>query len=183
MCSLFRNEPRRWLALLPALVLAACSGAQSSSQAPAAPGAPHDVALSTSFPGGGSAPPPDPAGKLYDGNPQAIAEGKRLFGWYNCVGCHFNGAGGIGPALMDATWIYGDSIDQIYSSIAHGRPNGMPSWQGKLSPEQIWQLAAYVRSLPVPSPVNAGKSTPQPPPPVRIPAGNPAGPANTGGTP
>ena len=28
-------------------------------------------------------------------NAYAIAQGKRLFSWYNCVGCHANGGGGI----------------------------------------------------------------------------------------
>lgn len=34
----------------------------------------------------------------YEGNAYAISEGQRLFNWYNCVGCHANGGGGIsGP--------------------------------------------------------------------------------------
>ena len=28
-----------------------------------------------------------------------------------------------------------------------GRPNGMPSFGGKVSSQQLWQLTAYVRSL------------------------------------
>jgi cytochrome c oxidase cbb3-type subunit 3 len=65
----------------------------------------------------------------------------------NCVGCHSHGGGGMGPALMDDEWRYGGRIDQIATSIAEGRPNGMPSWRSKLTEDQIWQLAAYVRSL------------------------------------
>jgi cytochrome c oxidase cbb3-type subunit 3 len=53
----------------------------------------------------------------------------------------------MGPALMDDEWRYGGRIDQIAATIAEGRPNGMPSWRGKLTDDQIWQLAAYVRSL------------------------------------
>ena len=66
-----------------------------------------------------------------EGNPQAIADGERLFDWYNCSGCHFHGGGGMGPALMDQQWIYGGALDQIYASIVQGRPNGMPSWGRK----------------------------------------------------
>jgi cytochrome c oxidase cbb3-type subunit III len=33
----------------------------------------------------------------YGYNAHAISEGKRLFTWYNCVGCHANGGGGMGP--------------------------------------------------------------------------------------
>jgi len=48
---------------------------------------------------------------------------------------------------MDDKWIYGGEIDQIYLSIAQGRPNGMPAFAGLVPPEQMWQIAAYVRSL------------------------------------
>jgi cytochrome c oxidase cbb3-type subunit III len=65
----------------------------------------------------------------------------------NCVGCHSHGGGGMGPALMDDEWRYGGRIDQIAASIAEGRPNGMPAWRNKLTDQQIWQLAAYVRTL------------------------------------
>jgi cytochrome c oxidase cbb3-type subunit 3 len=48
---------------------------------------------------------------------------------------------------MDDKWRYGGRIDQIAASIAEGRPNGMPAWKAKLTSDQIWQLAAYVRSM------------------------------------
>ena len=53
----------------------------------------------------------------------------------------------MGPALMDDEWRYGGRIDQIATTIAEGRPNGMPAWRGKLTEDQIWKLAAYVRTL------------------------------------
>lgn len=65
----------------------------------------------------------------------------------NCNGCHFNGGGGIGPALMDDEWIYGSRIENIVQTIKEGRPNGMPSFRGKIPDDQIWQIAAYVRSM------------------------------------
>jgi len=76
-----------------------------------------------------------------------VSEGKRLFGWYNCVGCHANGGGGSGPALMDDDWIYGSDPAQIFRTIVEGRPNGMPSFRGKIPENQIWQIVAYIRSL------------------------------------
>jgi len=83
----------------------------------------------------------------YEGNAYAIAEGQRLYEQYNCSGCHFHGGGGIGPALMDNEWIYGSSPANIYTSIAEGRPNGMPSWGGHIPDYQIWELTTYVRAL------------------------------------
>ncbi len=83
----------------------------------------------------------------YANSAYAVAEGKRLYSAYNCVGCHQQGGGGIGPALMDSTWIYGSHPDQIFSDIVQGRPNGMPSFAGRIPDYQIWELVAYVRSL------------------------------------
>jgi cytochrome c oxidase cbb3-type subunit 3 len=83
----------------------------------------------------------------YDHNAYGTTEGQLLFGQMNCSGCHSNGGGGMGPPLMDDTWRYGYSPDEIFSSIADGRPNGMPAWRSRLTNEQIWQLVSYVRSL------------------------------------
>jgi cytochrome c oxidase cbb3-type subunit 3 len=83
----------------------------------------------------------------YEENAYAISEGKNLYSAFNCVGCHAHGGGNIGPALMDATWRYGERPEQIFSSIMDGRPNGMPSFRGRITDQQGWQLAAYVRSL------------------------------------
>jgi len=98
-------------------------------------------------PGRGGVLPPDPRGQLYEKSAYHVSEGSRLFRWYNCSGCHANGGGGMGPALIDDEWRYGSSIEQIYGTILEGRPNGMPSFRGKATEQQIWQLAAYVRSL------------------------------------
>ena len=83
----------------------------------------------------------------YEESAYAVGEGKRLFSAFNCAGCHNHGGGGIGPALMDAKWIYGSHPEQIYSTIVQGRPNGMPSFAGKIPDYQVWELVAYVRSL------------------------------------
>jgi cytochrome c oxidase cbb3-type subunit 3 len=48
---------------------------------------------------------------------------------------------------MDAKWIYGDQPENIFETIAEGRPNGMPAFGGKIGSDQIWQIVAYVRSL------------------------------------
>ncbi len=83
----------------------------------------------------------------YDGSAYAISEGQRLFNWYNCSGCHANGGGGIGPPLIKQQWIYGVEPANLFDTIVKGRPNGMPSWGGRIPEYQIWQLVAFVRSL------------------------------------
>jgi cytochrome c oxidase cbb3-type subunit 3 len=113
-----------------------------------APAAPDTHPRLTSFqPGVPIEDPPSKIGKQYEWNAYHIAQGGRLFRWYNCNGCHGSGGGAIGPALMDDQWRYGGHIDQVHASIIEGRPNGMPSWRGKLTDAQAWELAAYVLSL------------------------------------
>ena len=91
--------------------------------------------------------PPRSLRNPYEGNAYAISEGQRLYTWYNCTGCHFRGGGGIGPPLMDDLWIYGGDPGNIFDTIVQGRPNGMPSWRGKIPEYQIWQIVAYVQSM------------------------------------
>lgn len=84
---------------------------------------------------------------LYLENAYAISQGKQLFGWYNCVGCHSHGGGGMGPPLIDDKWRYGAEPEAIYKTIVDGRPNGMPSFAGRIADQQVWQIVAYVRSM------------------------------------
>jgi cytochrome c oxidase cbb3-type subunit III len=84
-----------------------------------------------------------------------LAEGKRLYTAYNCNGCHSHGGGGIGPPLMDDYWIYGSHPENIHDTIVEGRPNGMPSFGGKIPDYQVWEIAAYVRSMSGLAPKNA----------------------------
>lgn len=140
-----------WLAVT-ALLLAGIAFAQESVTEKVAAPADREpqliLPLGPLTPGGG-----DPIwekanlGANYDGNEEMIQAGKQLYAAMNCVGCHSHGGGGMGPALMDDTWIYGSSIEHIVSTIREGRPNGMPSYRGRLPDEQIWQIAAYVRSF------------------------------------
>ena len=91
----------------------------------------------------------------YERNAYALAAGKRLWSWYNCSGCHANGGGGSGPALTDGVWIYGGDGRSIYETIVAGRPNGMPAFGGRIPTDQIWQLAAFVRSTAGMAPADA----------------------------
>jgi cytochrome c oxidase cbb3-type subunit III len=91
--------------------------------------------------------PTDP----YIHDPVALQDGRRLFNWYNCSGCHGGHAGGgMGPSLRDPVWKYGNRDDQIFDTIAHGRSMGMPSWGTKIPERQIWELVAYIKSMGTP---------------------------------
>jgi cytochrome c oxidase cbb3-type subunit 3 len=146
MSSRFRNSAVA--ALAAAAVLSGCDRDKRDTRGtPLGETVPVAATPDTIYPVNAQPPPLDPRAAAYERNAYAIAQGQQLFTWMNCVGCHAHGGGGQGVALIDGKWRYGGRIDQIAASIAQGRPNGMPSWKGKLTNQQIWQLAAYVRSL------------------------------------
>jgi len=131
-----------------ALLASACDREERHSRSkPLGETAAAGASPDTIYPGATAPAPLDARAKLYDNNAPAIAEGQFLYMKMNCVGCHSHGGGGMGPPLMDDEWRYGGRIDQIVATIAEGRPNGMPAWRGKLTPDQMWKIAAYVRTL------------------------------------
>jgi cytochrome c oxidase cbb3-type subunit 3 len=89
--------------------------------------------------------PGDPRAKLYETNLYLQGEGGRMFQWFACDQCHGLTAKGM-LNLADTQWRYGGATTDIYTSIA-GRP-GLHSYQGKISSEQIWELAGYLHTLP-----------------------------------
>jgi cytochrome c oxidase cbb3-type subunit III len=145
--------------LIVVLAGAACEREQRQfgSPPPAAESV-KTVTLSELHPGSPTQAPP--LKNSYEESAFAISEGKRLYTWFNCGGCHFQGGGGIGPALMDEQWAYGSDPANIFATIVEGRPNGMPSFRGKIPDAQVWQIVAYVRSLSglVPKDAASGRS-------------------------
>lgn len=113
---------------------------------PAASQTLNTVQVSGINPGANSVPAPE-SPSVYQESAYAVSEGKTLFNQYNCVGCHANGGGGIGPPLMDNNWIYGSEPGNIFATIMQGRPNGMPSFRNRIPEYQAWEIVAYVRSL------------------------------------
>jgi cytochrome c oxidase cbb3-type subunit III len=112
--------------------------------------------------GHGGAPPPVVSmdGNRYETSAYQLSEGKRLYSWFNCKGCHANGGGGSGPALIDGRWKYGGDLPDIVVTIRDGRPDGMPAYGRTVPAEQIWQIAAYVRAMSqtYPQPAAPGRS-------------------------
>jgi cytochrome c oxidase cbb3-type subunit 3 len=66
----------------------------------------------------------------------------------------------MGPSLRDKDWIYGGTDMQVFDSIAQGRAHGMPAWGTRLPEEEIWKLAAYVKSLCTPLEPDPAEQTP-----------------------
>ena len=94
--------------------------------------------------------PPDvyfALGKPYEGTAYDLSQGKRLYSWFSCSTCHGDGRGGTGPSFLDGWWLYGSEMVSVVASIRDGRPHGMPSFASKMTSDQIWQLAGYVRTI------------------------------------
>ena len=161
MSSPCRN-PEQWavvarlrpIALAAMLAVAANNAGAQQDTAPSAGRGPNEVSVTSLFPNGVTPlRPPDAIGGRFDGNKLAIADGQLLFNQMNCTGCHFNGGGGMGPALMSGHWRYGGRIEQIYASIAQGPSERHAilavclGTHADLGPRGICEVAVRARSL------------------------------------
>ena len=102
------------------------------------------------MPNGISGAPPDvyfALGRTYESDAYNLSQGKRLYAWFGCASCHADGRGATGPSFLDGWWFYGPQMVSVAASIRNGRPQGMPSFHDKMTSEQIWQLAGYVRTI------------------------------------
>jgi cytochrome c oxidase cbb3-type subunit 3 len=129
------------------VAITAAAGCREAAQFPAVTAAPpvFDIAVG---PVPGPAAQDEGPSNPFAEDKTALAEGRRFFVWYNCAGCHGDhGGGGMGPSLRDQSWIYGGSHARVARSIADGRAYGMPAWAKMLTPTQIWQITAYIKSL------------------------------------
>jgi mono/diheme cytochrome c family protein len=81
-------------------------------------------------------------------DPARIAKGKSRFG-ANCAAyCH--GAEGVGGRAPSMKGNPNFSAEVAFKAITEGRRGGadvMPPWANAFSPEQIWELVAYLKYL------------------------------------
>jgi len=139
-----------WAALPACLMMLGCGNISPLEVAPQGANPPATTAIGP-VPGPAVAPQHQ-AGNPYADDRIAYTEGRRLFLWYNCYGCHGGRAGGgMGPNLRGPDFIFGNSDSQFFSSIAEGRAEGMPSWRTKISEDQIWKIVAYLKTLNTPN--------------------------------
>jgi cytochrome c oxidase cbb3-type subunit 3 len=129
------------LAAILALFVTTFASAQQTGAPPAVRYGEHIFA-------GGSAPPAGTLENPFKGDAKAAEDGGKLFGAFNCDGCHAGGAvGAVGPSLADGRWGYGGSDGEIFHSIFYGRRYGMPAYGGILPPDAVWKLVTYLQSL------------------------------------
>lgn len=81
---------------------------------------------------------------------EKITQGQKVFA-NNCASCHGAEAKGDPkagvPNLADAIWLYGGESQNIFETVWHGRIGSMPSWEGRLTPEQRKILVLYILGL------------------------------------
>lgn len=96
-----------------------------------------------------------------DANPQlrqAAIEGGRAAFKVHCVQCHGSGAAGSNgyPNLNDDDWLWGGDISSIHYTLVNGirqpdyeatRLSQMPVFEGVLTPAEIDQVVAHVRTI------------------------------------
>jgi len=87
----------------------------------------------------------DARARRYETNRYEMSEGGRMFRWLGCEGCHGDAAPGY-RNLADTTWRRGGATADIYRTIAQGAA-GMPAYDGRITPQQTWQIAGYVHGL------------------------------------
>jgi cytochrome c oxidase cbb3-type subunit 3 len=139
------SRPTLYICVLAAGLFAGCSQT-SYTDTKAQPPAPKITTAVGPVPGPNHSP--SRQRNPFFENRDARADGRRLFVQFNCSGCHGGRAGGgMGPSLRDVDWLYGSDDAQIFSSIAEGRAHGMPSWETKLTEEEVWKLVTYIKSL------------------------------------
>jgi mono/diheme cytochrome c family protein len=103
--------------------------------------------VSPALPQSRPAGPRDPRIATFDDNVYQVSQGGRYFTWYGCGQCHQNGTTAA-PDLASGQWRHGGLFDEVYKSIAEGRGTTKHAYGAVIPGEQLWQLTAFVRSLP-----------------------------------
>ncbi|HXP82162.1 MAG TPA: cytochrome c [Verrucomicrobiae bacterium] len=92
-----------------------------------------------------------------ESNPASIAEGKRLYGATDCALCHGKDGDGKGVLAKDINmnvhdWRKAESLahftDGELSYLILKGKGRMPAYDGRETPEQVWQIVNYIRSMP-----------------------------------
>jgi cytochrome c oxidase cbb3-type subunit 3 len=77
-----------------------------------------------------------------------LSSGKSIF-QQKCAPCHGDkGQGVVGPNLTDDFWLHGGKITDVFKVIKYGVPTtAMAAWQTQLTPQQISDVANFIKSI------------------------------------
>jgi cytochrome c-L len=85
----------------------------------------------------------------YDGNPEAIAEGKKLYVTY-CQMCHMpDGSGRMGPSLIDGQRVHERITNDVglFELIYGGGSGAMQPFSKRMTQDEILKTMAYLRTF------------------------------------
>ena len=79
----------------------------------------------------------------------AQARGEELYGAEDCAACHGDpkGGAGSGPSFLVPGLVDQRSLTELSVSIRAGSPPAMPAYGEQLTEDDVWALAAFVRSM------------------------------------
>jgi mono/diheme cytochrome c family protein len=83
----------------------------------------------------------------YEGQPEAISAGRKLYGQH-CAQCH----GPEGHGIERAANLHSATVQEappgvLFWALRNGRiRKGMPAWS-RLPDEQLWQLVSFIKTL------------------------------------
>jgi mono/diheme cytochrome c family protein len=88
------------------------------------------------------------AANPYEGNPDALAAGRKLF-LRHCAECHGDDARGSEKAPnLEAQFLQQAAAGDLFWMVRNGNlRRGMPAWS-RLPDAQIWQIVTHLKSLP-----------------------------------
>jgi mono/diheme cytochrome c family protein len=102
--------------------------------------------------------------------PQIIAQGKAIYD-RDCVACHGPNGKGVVPGAPDFTdfeWMAIHAPRDFFQVVTEGKGT-MPSWQGRLTPDERWASIEYLRTFAYEPPASIATVTPTQAPPTPSP--------------
>jgi mono/diheme cytochrome c family protein len=87
------------------------------------------------------------AAQAQDPTPEQIDQGRQVFDDL-CATCHGRDMVSPGLVTFDLRKFPKDDAARFRNSVLNGKGTAMPSWQGKVSDEELGLLWAYVRGGP-----------------------------------
>ena len=83
----------------------------------------------------------------FDGDAAAVTQGRNVYRG-RCAVCHGIDAKGFrGSDLTSGDWVHGGSDAQIFKTILEGVPGTEMPANPNMSPDEIWRVLAYLRTL------------------------------------
>lgn len=106
--------------------------------------------------------------------PEMLDQGKAVF-QQNCATCHGPDGKGVVPGTPDLTnveSVAGQAPSDFFQVVTEGRGT-MPSWQGRLNPNERWAAIEYMRTFAYEPAASSGTATSSQAPPATSPTEEP----------